>query len=115
MAKISVQGVNSCGGGTFSAEFQVTVEEGVGIMEKNQSRLVTILPNPARDQVRIIPLHAMKAKLQVSNSLGSVVISKDELSLSGEYKLDISGLAPGLYFISVNEKGDNQVLKLIVE
>ena len=115
-ALISVQGVNTCGGGTFSNEYQVLVEHyDVGISEKNQARLASIYPNPAKGQVNIIPLHAMKASLKISNSLGSVVLSKDETDLGREFKLDISGLTPGLYFISIYEKDNTQITKLIVE
>ena len=57
----------------------------------------------------------MKASLKISNSLGSVVLSKDETDLGREFKLDISGLTPGLYFISIYEKDNTQITKLIVE
>ncbi|MCX6284083.1 MAG: Omp28-related outer membrane protein [Bacteroidetes bacterium] len=114
-AQLSVQGVNTCGGGTFSNVTNIIVETAVGIMEKGQARLVSIYPNPAKGDVKIIPFHAMKAGLKVSNSIGLTVLDLEGVSLDGEYKLDLTGLNPGLYFISINDNGNTQVLKLILE
>ncbi|MEI7491778.1 MAG: Omp28-related outer membrane protein [Bacteroidota bacterium] len=114
-AKVSVQGVNTCGGGTFSNEFDIIVERAVGIHEKDQARLVSIYPNPAKGNVKVIPFHSMKASLTVTNSIGLTVLTRDGVNLDGEYKLDLSDLTPGLYFMRINENGNAQVLKLILE
>ena len=114
-ASVAVQGINTCGLGSFSNQFQVTVQQTVGIHEKDQARLVAIYPNPAKGNVKIIPFHAMKASVKVTNSIGLTVMNLDGVSLDGEYKLDLTGLHAGLYFISINENGNTQVLKLILE
>jgi hypothetical protein len=114
-ASIRVKGVNSCGGGTFSTEYTVTVDVGVGMTEPTRTKLISIYPNPARESVTIIPARNLNADLQVYNSLGETLISKSALSLTGNYQLDISNLKTGIYFVRVNSEGAQQILKLIVE
>jgi PKD repeat protein len=114
-ASIRVKGINACGGGTFSTEYVVTVDVGVGMTEPTRTKLISIFPNPARGTVTIIPDRSLNADLQVYNSLGETLISKSNLTLTGNHQLDISALKSGIYFIRVNSSGAQQILKLIVE
>jgi hypothetical protein len=56
----------------------------------------------------------MDASIVVHNTLGAVVMNQ-AVSLSGNYRLDISALKPGIYFIRVSSADAQQTLKLIVE
>jgi len=114
-ANIRVKGVNSCGGGSFSNDFPVTVDVGVGIGETNQPKLISIFPNPASGTITIIPARPISADIQVYNSLGSVAMNKTGISLNGKYQMDISGLQAGIYFIHVSSSTGTQILKMIVE
>jgi PKD repeat protein len=112
-AAIQVQGVNSCGSGSYSVDLPVNVV--TGISAQGKQKLVTIYPNPAKGTVHIISGSKMKAGLKVMNSLGAVVIEKSGLDLDGTSVLDISGLAPGVYFFNIIGDRANQIQKVVVE
>ena len=112
-ASIKVRGVNSCGNGDYSVDFPVNVT--TGITELTKQKIVSFFPNPAKGMINIIPLYKMKTDLKVYNSLGTVVIEKNNLTLSGTYQLDISGLAPGIYYFNVLKDDAQQIQKVIVQ
>lgn len=114
-AIIRVKGVNSCGGGSFSNEFPVTVDVGVGIAEPGPAKLISIFPNPAKGMITIIPARNITADILVYNSLGKTVLNKAAVALSGNYQVNISELQSGVYFIRITSGDSWQTLKMIVE
>lgn len=114
-ATIKVQGINSCGGGSYSVEFNVTVDVGVGIAEQANNKLFRLFPNPARSSVTIIPAKNITADITILNALGNVVIKNDKRSFNGATQLDISTLKAGVYFLRIDADETYQVTKLIVE
>ena len=115
IAIIRVKGVNSCGGGSFSNEFPVTVDVGVGISEPGQAKLISLFPNPAKGMVTLIPAKSITADILVRNSLGKTVLNKTRVTLSGNYQMNISELQAGIYFIRISSGDTWQTLKMIVE
>jgi PKD repeat protein len=115
-ASVKVKGVNTCGSSSFSTTFPVAVVAGgLGLNENSLSKLITIHPNPATTMVTLIPTAAMNADIRVFNSLGSEMITLTNISLTGNYMLDISNLKTGVYFIRVNSQNLHQTLKLVVQ
>jgi PKD repeat protein len=114
-AIVKVQGVNTCGGGTFSDEYPVTVDNATAIHEATGAKLVSIWPNPAKGSLNIVPARTMNAGIRILNSLGSVVMEKNDLVISGQYKLDVSQLSPGVYFLTITGNDLQQVLKVVIE
>jgi hypothetical protein len=112
-ASIKVQGVNSCGSGSFSIDFPVNVT--TGISEPAKQKIVTLYPNPAKGMINIIPLYKVKTDLKVFNSMGAVVMERDNLSLTGTYPLDISTLSPGIYYFNILTNDAQQIQKVIVQ
>jgi PKD repeat protein len=112
---VKVQGVNSCGGGSFSNEFPVTVYQGVGVVDPKEAKPVWLNPNPASDVVTITPLHSMIADITIINSVGKQEINLSKVTLGTGYKLNISKLLPGIYYVRVSNSEINQTLKLVVK
>jgi PKD repeat protein len=112
-ASIKVQGINSCGTGSYSIDLSVNVV--TGIAEPTKQKIVTLSPNPAKGMISIIPLYKMKTDLKVFNSMGSLVIEKNSLNLFGMVQLDISGLTPGIYYFNITTDNAQQIQKVIVE
>ena len=112
-ASVKVQGMNSCGAGAWSVEFPVNVLTGIG--EAKMQKLVTLYPNPAKGTIRITPLYRMTTDLKVYNTLGSLVIEKDHLTLDGSYQMDISNLLPGIYYFNIITNDTKQIQKVVVE
>ena len=115
-ASVKVKSVNSCGASSYTSDYTVAVAAGhVGIHENGQSNLVAIFPNPAHGIVTVIPVRIMNADIIIYNSLGAEMMTKYNVSLSGNYQLDISTLPGGLYFIRINSQENRQIVKLVVE
>jgi hypothetical protein len=114
-AYIDVQGVNSCGGGSFSNELIITVDNTLGIPEASRQKVLNIYPNPAKDNLNIISGKKLQVDVQMFNSLGSIVISKQKANISGSYKLDISQLNPGVYFIRITGTEIQEIQKVIIQ
>jgi hypothetical protein len=113
-ATIKVQGVNTCGSGSYSQDFSVTVLPAIGIHDQAKQKLAVFSPNPAKDKILIITNSRMKADLSIYNSMGIQVMEKTGITFDGTYSLDISSLSPGMYFFSLNEGNLNQTEKIII-
>jgi extracellular elastinolytic metalloproteinase len=76
---------------------------------------VTILPNPAKDLVKIIFSKDLgSSKIQIVNALGQVLMSKT-ISNSLTTELNTSKLNDGLYFLNIfDDKGNFESQKLII-
>ncbi len=63
-----------------------------------KSNAIAVYPNPVRDVLNVSADEAMQ-EISICNSLGQQVIAKP---INGnEEKIDVSGLAPGIYFVKV--------------
>ena len=114
-AAVKVQGINSCGSGSYSSTLSVTVLPASGIGESAKNKLATFSPNPAKGFITISSSPKVTADLKIYNSTGTLVMEKAGLSLDGKRQVDISGLGSGLYFFMLNSKSGSQVEKIIIE
>jgi len=112
---LKVKGINSCGEGVYSQDFPINVYLGVGINEPTETKMLQLVPNPANDVVTIIPSHNMIADVTIINSVGKQEINLSNISLDSGYKLNISRLLPGIYYVRVSNQEINQTLKLVVK
>ena len=115
-ASVKVRGINTCGAGSYTSDYTVAVASWhVGINEKGNNSLVSVFPNPAHGMLTLIPVRTMNADIMIYNALGSEILSKSNVMLNGNYKMDISSLPAGLYFIRVSSQETQQTVKLVVE
>ncbi len=114
-AAVKVQGVNSCGGGSFSSDLSVTVFPPVAVAEAVTHKMAIFYPNPASGFITIIPVAKMKTDLKVYSSMGNIVLEKRGIAPDANFKLDISNLSPGMYFFYLTGQDANQVEKIIIE
>jgi PKD repeat protein len=114
-AFVKVQGMNSCGGGTFSQEFQVTVDVGVGIPQLTGNSDIRIYPNPAKTSVIILSDMTGKARIMFYSSTGTKMLETGEMTISSNPAVDISSLPAGLYLVNVITDDMVRSVKLIVE
>jgi hypothetical protein len=64
----------------------------------------TVSPQPARDYIKIdLPETAVITRYKIYDMLGSIMQS-GEGAWSGQMRLDIGGLAPGVYALVINDK-----------
>ena len=79
---------------------------------------VTLFPNPAKDVVNV-SIEGLSAdgiqRLQIRNSLGQQVYIRGVAPNDQTFTLDISRLAPGMYFLSIGDQNEEVfVEKLII-
>ncbi len=114
-AHVSVQGVNTCGGGSFSTELVIEVDNTVGISEKIAAKYISIFPNPAKDELNFISGKKVKADIRLYNTLGKLVATINGQDLSSGYKMNIASIVPGIYFVSIDADGVHEIQKVVVE
>jgi hypothetical protein len=90
----------------------VTFDEFVGIGEQaGQGLTLTLLPNPARDQVNVTinGLTGHEVQLTLSDITGKTVLSETLSSVGKEMKhrLNLNALSKGIYIVRI--KTDDQV------
>jgi len=101
--------VSGCTGS--SQVFTVTISECTGMADL-QAESITIYPNPASDQLNISFAKSMYKSVQLSiyNNVGQAVYHSTDLNLSDRspLKIDISGLIPGSYTLSIVTENEIQ-------
>lgn len=103
--------VSPCTGNVIST-MHVTFDEFVGIGEQaGQGLTLTLLPNPARDQVNVTinGLTGHEVQLTLSDITGKTVLSETLSSVGKEMKhrLNLNALSKGIYIVRI--KTDDQV------
>jgi|GEM_PF-1352496 len=93
---------------TFTTEF---VEESLSLQTPNFEHL-SVFPNPVKNRITISNSQIID-KLSITSILGKKLLSKDLNSKS--YDLDLTALAPGVYFLKLSVKANENTIKLIKE
>jgi len=101
----------------WSTTWKFRTVESIGIDEGNDLDLISLYPNPARDQLFITPSAGMAAlHLSISDLLGKEHIKNQIDIITGETAvLDISTLPGGIYLVRLTDGENISIKKLIVE
>lgn len=100
----------------FDAAFRIYLNGGALTDSRNFSVPEhKIFPNPATDWITVEgqPNAGQVATFSLINSYGQLI--RNEVSASGQVKWDVSGLEGGLYFVSIQKEGRQEICKLLVE
>ncbi|MCH8318928.1 MAG: T9SS type A sorting domain-containing protein, partial [Bacteroidetes bacterium] len=92
---VIVTDANGCS--ETSASVPITIS---GVSKPELSSNLNIYPNPANDVLIIDANNIRLNMITVINSLGQVVIV-NKPDNNNTHELDVSGLAPGLYFLQI--------------
>jgi hypothetical protein len=103
----------------FNSYFDYAVDVKNGIFGKNS---FNISPNPASDYININTnqLDEQVSSIEIYNILGEQVngipkqVFGNENTPEGEAKLDVSGLAPGMYYIALRTKKEVHYERFVV-
>ena len=104
---------NSCGTSSVLA-LPITVKTCTvaGLFEQKYfENLIKIYPNPSSGIVTIIT--PIESEIYITNILGELIVTKK--SISQETKLDLTYYKSGLYFVTVINGNNSNVIKLIKE
>ena len=76
-------------------------------------KIVTIFPNPASDEVTIIPQNSSIMDIQIADFSGRVLM--EYLAQRDKISIDISSLMPGVYIIRIFENSNTITYRLVVQ
>lgn len=82
-------------------------------MEENQSPVLSIIPNPAKDRVTVAVPSSGNKVIDVFNTKGEKVIDRE--FMGSEIGFDVSGLPKGVYFVRVQDEKGVMVEKFVKE
>jgi PKD repeat protein len=111
---IRVQGVNTCGSSVYSNEVSTSVNIGVGLNENTAASGITLSPNPAGDYAVIHTNHEFKGSISLMSTSGKRVENYPDVAFASEFRMDLSGLASGIYTVLITEGTNRSTLKLVI-
>ncbi len=77
---------------------------------------IKVYPNPASNYVIInFPKVLNSVQIEMTDIFGKIVFSKDEKSISNEFKMDIKEFSDGIYFINITSNNLKQTYKVLVK
>jgi hypothetical protein len=86
----------------------------VGIKESGRALIYNFYPNPTHDQLYIsIPGVAENTNIRILSATG--ITAMETIATATSVKLDISGLAAGVYFIEVSNSTKKSIQKLVIQ
>lgn len=88
----------------------------VGISDNVFARNISLYPNPATSEVNIGFSDATYdvQKITISNSLGQVLTTSTQIDTSTQTTIDVSGYAPGIYFVTIHAGANTTTKKLVI-
>jgi hypothetical protein len=111
----AANGDNGAGGDViYLTNLTVTEDVSSGINSAPAKDIVSIFPNPANDFLNIRSNQNISGNIKVLNIAAKVLISKMPDGNSPLYKLDISDLASGVYFVQINTD-DAQITRRFIK
>jgi len=115
---ITVYGENHCGSGAESFK-DIIVDPCAGIKEVRARELFHVYPNPANTEITIaVSENVQQNEILITDITGKVQLFEERNSFSPLkkiMKINISKLAPGIYFIRLKSDNNSLIRKLIVQ
>lgn len=101
---------NADGSDSLTRTNYIQIQAGTGIADRTIAEENFFYPNPAKDKIRL-NTSCFGAALNIHDVYGKAVLKLEKIS---RQDLDISGLAPGLYFITLLNKDERYTTKLLI-
>jgi PKD repeat protein len=116
MATLKVCGINECGEGPWSGEYEVLVQNCTGIEDNADASALSIYPNPNTGSFTLELNANDQLKLKVINTIGEVVYKIDQLDVNGFYvkSIDLNKLAEGVYYLRLEGNTLNKTEKIVI-
>ncbi len=107
----SVQGTNTLGSCSSTVMTSVIVQSCTGISSKEANTFnVAVYPNPTKGSLFIETDSDLQ--LSLSDGLGRIVIAEKQIQ-KGKQSLDMSTVASGVYFLTLKNAQDTQIIKVV--
>ena len=110
---------NACGSSLTRALTGITVNNCVRVSDQASLLNMVVMPNPATTyaQVQFVAPESGNALLRITDMSGRVVYMSQQTCVAGtnSVNVDLSEIASGLYMVSLELNGEQQLTRLIVE
>lgn len=83
-------------------------------IDNNSMNTFSIYPNPANDKIEI-EAGTEVFELKIYNSIGELVLVKNETNMNSKTTIDVSGIQAGVYFVVMNSKGYNIKMPILIQ
>jgi len=114
-AVLKVCGVNNCGEGTISANFEIVVENCTGIQNYVSDQAISIYPNPNSGSFTLNLDVNDEVVIKMVNAIGEVVYLSEKVTLNGQFIQTIElDLPNGVYYFKVEGNSTNLVEKIVI-
>jgi len=116
-ATLKVCGVNACGEGVGSEDFQVIVQNCTGIEDGNKNASLTVYPNPNTGNF-IVEFNGNDAvNLKLVNILGEIVYQLNKIQANGFFTktISIEGISEGIYYLKIEGNTLNITKKIVIK
>lgn len=112
---LTVQGMNDCGGGDFSGDFNIMVDECSGIGDQSRQQF-SINPNPNNGSftVKLNEGSLKDASIKMVSLTGKVVL-EEEISNSSTFNIQNNDLENGVYFLIIQGENTQMVEKVVIQ
>lgn len=102
------------GSGTSIATKTIVISNCVGINENTIfANNVHVFPNPAKDMLNIEVSSSDNYSVVLTNLIGKVILT--DKSSKDKMNMNLSNVTPGVYFLTIDSKGQKATKKIIVE
>ncbi|PLX14046.1 MAG: hypothetical protein C0598_02320 [Marinilabiliales bacterium] len=117
-ATLKVRAINDCGGGDYSDELNIFVDNTVGINNNSEGFDVSISPNPNNGEfkLQINSVENQDFSFKIINYQGVEIMSLKDVSSQTEYSnnFDLSELPSGIYLVSIKSNDRIFSKKLLI-
>ena len=116
MAFLKVCGINDCGEGPWSDQFEVIVQNCTGIASNDGESILSIYPNPSTGSFTLEMNANDRFSLKVLNIIGEVVYQLDQVDANGFFVkvIELKELAEGVYYLRLEGNTLNTTEKIVI-
>ncbi len=116
VAVLKVRGINDCGTGDWSQSFELLIEDCTGIGEK-AAEAFSIYPNPTKGNFTISLNVRDIINIRLMSTQGRLIYHVSDLEINGAFSktINTTGLAQGVYYLSVTGVQTNITEKIIIQ
>jgi len=118
-AYIKVKGINDCGEGAFSEEFEVLCWICTGVEEISENTRIQVYPNPNNGSFTIkLNLNSSEAvDIRIFSALNEIVFEENNVSTGNDYtkSVNLSEYASGIYYLQITGEKSSWVKKIIIQ
>lgn len=96
--------------GEYCLGIGTSINTGIGNIKKNKNQLVSVYPNPAKDEIFIELLEEQKSSttynIEIIDLQGKILFAENEINLSKKHKIDTRNFSAGNYLLVLKKSND---------